>query len=163
MITPDRDVRLRQYARDHSLVRTHELGHGIDGYVWKTDAKTAVKVLNRQVNYLRALACYQRLKQHAIKEIEGFNVPQLEEWDDSLWVVEKSTVERPHILDFGNAYVDSRPDYEESTLAETEATQRELWGEGRWRIVQTILWRLQRLGIYYVDSRAGNISFRDDS
>jgi hypothetical protein len=119
---------------------TTRLGHGEDGTVWSTDAKTAIKAHRRFKNYRIELGCYQRLQAHAIREILGLAIPQLEGWDDDLGIVEP-----PRILDFGKAYLDYPPEYPPEVLEETEEKYREIWGE-KWSTVAAILWKLARIG-----------------
>ena len=152
--------RVEQYALRYKLVvdLNTKLGQGTDGAVWATDRDTAVKAFDRPATYATERNCYLRLQERHITQINGFTVPQLEGFDDSLLVVEMSIVSPPFLLDFGKAYIDHRPDYSEEAIADDEAFRQELF-EDRWPIVESILNRLEGMGIYYVDARPGNITF----
>jgi hypothetical protein len=89
------------------------LGHGTDGSVWRSDRKTAVKVLERERNYQTELECYRRFAAHGVSRIQGFSVPQLIRHDDALWVIEMRIVTPPFILDFAKAWLDEPPEFEE--------------------------------------------------
>jgi hypothetical protein len=69
-------------------------------------------------------------------------------------------VTRPFVLDFAGAYLDTRPDYTEEVLADWRAEKQEQFGE-RWPEVQSILWSLERYGIYLSDVTPGNVAFAD--
>lgn len=161
-MTSDCERRAATYVAKHSLALLKQLGFGTDGVVWCTNSRTAVKAFNRSRNYRTELGCYQRLTDHAITEIEGFSVPRLEAFDDDLLVLEISIVEPPFILDFGKAYLDHPADFSTEVYNDWEQEQLDRWGEERWRVVQVILLRLQRLGIYYLDPKPGNILFSGD-
>jgi hypothetical protein len=124
---------------------------------------TAIKVFRRRENYLNELGCYQRLKERNVTKIKGFDVPKLVGYDDDLLVVEMDIVNPPCVIDFGKAYLDKKPPYSEEQLAESNERQAELWEdwEGRWEIVESIVWSLEGLGIYYLDAKPGNIMFKD--
>ncbi len=155
------DERAAEYARRQgfSFDVTKTLGYGTDGTVWPTSRLTAMKVFERVANYETEKACYLRLQERQVSEILGFAVPQLEQFDDELIVIELSIVSPPFLLDFGKAYLDRKPDYSDETLADDEAFREELFGED-WPVVQRILGRLKSFGIHYVDARPGNITFR---
>lgn len=135
------------------------LGHGTDGHVWNTSERTAVKVFERQKNYALERDCYLRLRDANVSIIAGFNVPCLYEYDDELWIVEMSVVSPPFLLDFGKVYLDNPPDYSPEVMEDDEENRRELF-EDHWEEVEELLWRLQLLGIYYVDAKPGNIRFQ---
>lgn len=131
------------------------LGWGQDGAVWRTDAKTAIKVFLRETNYHRELSCYYRLAEHNIREIDGFEIPIFLNSDDHRMVIEMGIVRAPYILDFGKAYLDEEPPYGLDALNES----RELWEDDQWPVVESILWQLRKIGIYYTDPNPRNIDF----
>jgi hypothetical protein len=161
MAEPWMDERAIEYAKrtGFSLDLTKKLGYGTDGTVWRTNRNTAIKAFERQATYRTEKRCYLRLRDRNVSEILGFTVPQLEGFDDELLIVEMSIVSPPFVLDFGKAYLDTKPDYTEEVLADDEAYRREMFGED-WPTVERILGYLRSLGIYYVDARPGNITFR---
>ena len=105
------ETRRDQYAARYKLTIVAELGFGNDGRIWKTNEDTAVKLFERKEAFSRELNCYQRLAEHGIEEILGFNVPTLLRFDGSLMAIEMEVVDEPFLLDFGKAYVDVRPPY----------------------------------------------------
>lgn len=139
----------------HSL-----LGTGQEGYVWKTDRDSAIKVFDRANNFDRELGCYEILAGLQVSEINGFTVPELIGSDASLRIVEMSIVSPPYILDFGKAYIGRPPDFSSDQMAEYDA-EREEWFEGNWDLVQSAVLLLRSYGIYYWDARPGNINCRN--
>ena len=161
-MTSDHETRAQEYASKHSLKLTKRLGHGEDGTVWSTDAKTAVKSHRRSKNSRMELGCYQRLEEHAIREILGLAVPQLQGFDDDLWVLEIAIVEPPRILDFGKAYLDSHPEHSPEVLEETEQKYSEIWGE-KWPTVAAVMWKLERPLAFTTKTPAQEISILANS
>ncbi len=94
--------------------------------------------------------------------MQGFAIPELIGHNDSLLVIEMRIVAPPFLLDFAKAYLDQRPDFSETTLAEWEDDCKERFGVGRWRTVRSLIWGLERYGIYYYDAKPGNIAFTND-
>src|SRR4051812_11316294 len=56
----------------------------------------------------------------SVTKVHRFAVPKLISWDDDLLIVEIQVVSPPFILDFGKAYLDHPPDFDEQTMAEDE-------------------------------------------
>src|SRR5688572_17802578 len=105
-------------AKHIELNFDHPLGSGIDGRVWPSNRGTAVKVLERQHNYLLERECYQRLHAVEVTDLRGFAVPELVDFDDELLVVEMTIVSPPFLLDFGKVHLDRRPEFSTETVAE---------------------------------------------
>ena len=162
MASSELEIRAREDANLNSIVAdfANPLGDGTDGSVWPTNRKTAVKALQRQRNYRCERDCYQRLKEHQITVIDGLAVPRLVSHDDVLWIIEMDIVSPPFLLDFAKAYLDVPPDHTAEVIEDWRQAQAELW-EDRWPQVRSILWQLERLGIYYQDPKPGNIMFAD--
>jgi len=150
--------RAESYARKHRLRIVDRLGGGTDGEVWTTNRKTAVKVFQSQKNYDMEVGCYQRLRDRGVKNIGQFTIPRLIQSDGTLLAIEMEIVTPPCLLDFGKAYLDGEPEHSNETWAEHYATQREIW-EDKFNEVQSVLWTLRQLGIYYRDPKPGNIMF----
>src|SRR5689334_768724 len=123
MIDQDLELRARKYIEKHNLVTdfTNPLAFGQDGRVWETDKSTAVKVFERLRAYTVELERYRRFIQHGINELCGLAVPQFEDSDDELMVIEIDIVTPPYILDFGKAYLDHPQEYPEETKKEWES------------------------------------------
>jgi hypothetical protein len=153
------------YAAQHQLGLAERLGFGIHGIIFVAEnkgkgGKTAVKAHREFEPYLRERRVYERLKQAAITEILGFNVPQLVRADDPLRVIEMSIVTRPFVLDFAGAYLDASPEFPEEIWNDWEATKQEQF-EARWATVERVLAALKDLGVYMVDVSPSNIAFLD--
>jgi hypothetical protein len=161
MAEPWMDERAIEFAKRYGFVLdlSRKLGYGTDGIVWRTNRNTAIKAFERRATYETEKRCYLRLQERHVTEILGFTVPQLEGFDDELLIVEMTIVFPPFLLDFGKAYIDKKPDYSEEVMAEDEEFRQELF-EDNWPTVELVLSRLESLGIYYVDARPGNITFR---
>lgn len=133
-------------ARDYLALPTPEdkgelselLGKGEDGFVWRTNANTALKVFFRQRNYERELACYIRLSRwNNVTELAGFSIPRLIGEDDALMVIEMGIVTPPWVLDFGKAYIDKAADYPEGVLEDSFASFKENYNDEDWeRVVE---------------------------
>jgi hypothetical protein len=157
-------ARAERYAAQHNLSVdfSHPLGHGTDGAVWRA-GDFAIKVFFGEKQYAVELACYERLEQRGIDSIGAFDVPILLGQDDELLVIQISFVTPPFVLDFGKSYLDRPPPaMSAEMLAYIDQEQRELWEtRERYRQVQSILWQLRQIGIYYQDPKPGNIDFGD--
>jgi hypothetical protein len=155
----------RTYAERHELQLAERLGFGIHGTVFVAENKgksgqTAVKAHYSIEPYIREREVYERLKAGRIRNIGGFNVPQLIGFDDQLRVVEMSVVARPFLLDFAGAYLDVPPKFSEEAWAAWEIEKQEQFEE-RWPKVQAVLAALEELDIHMVDVSPSNIAFLD--
>jgi hypothetical protein len=68
--------------------------------------KTALKIHENALPFVRERDAYVRLQSFEIRMIEGHHVPQLVNFDDELLAIEMSVVARPFVLDLGGAYLD---------------------------------------------------------
>jgi hypothetical protein len=145
-------------SREIRIERKDRLGHGSDGTVWKSSALSAVKALYAEKNYANELESYKRLKEAGIRQLNGFFVPELVDFDDELMIIEMSIVEPPYLLDFGKVYIDRPPPYhnDPQLMANAQAEWQEWFGK-HWARVAGVLQRLENYGIYYVDPRPSNI------
>lgn len=155
MANPVLELRANAYAIENELTITEYLGGGEDGGVWATDQQMALKFCEREKNYLRELACYDILERNGIDSINGCDIPRLIGWDDDLLLIQMLVVKPPYILDFGKAHL-SPPDYSPEVLADHEEKTREQWGH-RIGEIHSIVWQLRQIGIYYLDTKPGNI------
>src|SRR5216684_56875 len=85
----------RLYATRRQFEIAETLGSGKDGIVLVARRKAkpgdvAIKVHRFSENYLRERQAYQRLGDIGIGSVLGFNVPQMEGFDDDLLVIEMS-------------------------------------------------------------------------
>jgi len=158
--------RAHEYAQQHGLALGEELGFGVHGMVLSSESqiktgrsslRSAVKVHEREVCYVRERDIYLRLKDHGITEIHGCAVPELLGFDDKLWIIEMSVVARPYVLDFAGAYLDWKPDFSEEVMADWQADKQEQFGK-QWPEVLAILACLESFGIHMEDMSPSNIS-----
>lgn len=133
------------------------LGFGQDGHVFLTHSNTAVKVLSRPENFRLELACYERLEENGVNAIGMFAVPKLRDFSEELLAIEMSLVEPPFIVDFGKVRLDKRPDYSDEVMADWRAEYAERWG-GDWPKIRSLIYSLEKYGIYYMDPKPGNIA-----
>jgi hypothetical protein len=141
------------------------LGFGYHGIVFAAKHQTkggrfALKAHVRSQEYVRERDVYLRLREHAITAIRGCHVPEMLAFDDALWVIEMTLVDRPFVLDFAGAHLDRRTDFSEEVMADWRAEKQEQFGP-LWREVQAILRFLEGHGIFVEDVNPGNISFGD--
>lgn len=95
------ESKAKRYLQERGRAIVNLLGFGTDGYVWKTNRATAVKVFERQRQYHCERDSYRRLTEHSITQIDGFAIPKLVDYDDELLIVEMAIVSPPYIIDFG--------------------------------------------------------------
>lgn len=153
------DDRARKYAEVRGLALGPQLGSGRDGTIWRVNRQSrvsAIKVHERETSYARERDAYLRLREHAVEEICGLNVPALIDYDDGLLVLEMEVVTAPFILDFASVYFDSPADFSPEVMADWEEKNVDLFGD-RFTEVRRALARLQTMGIYYYDVSLGNI------
>ena len=77
-------------------------------------------------------------QEQGVVKIRNFEVPQLIDFDDDLWVIEMTIVIRPFVLDFAGAYLDRAPDFSEEVMADWYEQKREQFGKN-WPEAQAIL------------------------
>ncbi len=80
------------HANDKVADFVNLLGSGQEGFVWKTDQNSAIKVFDRISNFKTELRCYEILKEHDVSELDGFTIPILLGSDKELRVIEMSIV-----------------------------------------------------------------------
>ena len=149
------------FALLHGIHLNGQLGAGLNGTVWavtgkRDDWEWALKIQDYR-GHRQERAVYERLREHDVTEIAGFNVPYLLRADDAWNAIEMSIVERPFVLDFAQAYLDFRPDFPDEIWEE----RRETWMsryEDDWPRVAQALDALECLGIYYLDVHGNNIA-----
>ena len=160
--------RARLYAARHQLEISEpaeSLGSGKDGIILVAKNKvkpgdSAVKVLKENEAYLREKRVYERLRAAGVRNVMGFNVPQFLGCADDLRVIEMTIVQRPFVLDFAGAHLDTRPEFAAEIWSDWEVEKREQF-EWRWPTVEKILAAFEARGIYLLDVSPGNIGFRD--
>lgn len=138
----------------------YPLGSGIDGYVWRTSRRSALKLCERNKSFQEEVESYRRLHEGKVGRIHGFAVPRLIDCDESLMAIEISVVSPPFLLDFGKVYLDSPPPYwnDAEIMGHWHAEGKENFGP-RWPEVLRLIGALQKYGIWYVDPKPGNIMF----
>ena len=157
---PDKpEGRAEVYAAWHGVTIVHRLGFGIDGVVYSTTKKSALKALERQPSYETERDVYLRLQEHGVTKIRGHHVPQLIDFDDYLWVIEMSIVPRPFVLDFAKATLDVPPNFPEEVMREWLTRKAADFGE-HWSAARAIMNELaEKYGIYLTDLNPNNIAF----
>ena len=63
-------ARATLYAREAQIGICGQLGFGIDGIVFETDRRSALKVFERERGYLMERDVYLRLTEHAVSQIQ---------------------------------------------------------------------------------------------
>lgn len=159
--------KLLQLARDYCESRGVELatklGHGMQGIVYKTSRRSAIKVHDRKDAFNLELAAYRRLEEHKVTKIrEVIAVPQLRDFDEKRQIVEMTLVSPPFVLDFGAAYLDTIPEHAlvPHVRAQTEIKKREMFGDDVEEVNGILADFHARYGIILVDIHPGNIRVR---
>lgn len=156
-----------EYCRRYGLRLADDtsLGFGVHGRVFtcigEIGVRTALKIHEYEEAYCRERDVYLRLLEHEVEKLGGHHVPQMLNCDDQLLAIEMTIVSRPFLLDFGGAYLDRKPDYEEATMTEWLAEKEEQFGSN-WDFASEILAKLRSYGIYVADVNPGNIGFVAD-
>jgi hypothetical protein len=156
---------LRQYNEARGLKIFGMLGSGKDGCVVSVSRPSsplfvsAAKVFFHPTIYKMEREAYFRLRECKVYRENGFNVPQLIDYDDGLSALEISIVAKPRILDFASVFLDFPADFDDERLAEYRDKIVEHF-EDRASDVFSLLDKLERdYGIWYYDARPGNIDF----
>jgi len=68
---------------------------GLDGFLWHTTVDSIIKVFRRSKEFRQERAVYRRLEARHIERIQGFHVPLLLDYDETLEVLELSFVRPP--------------------------------------------------------------------
>ena len=113
------------YAEQQQIEIGRKLGFGWDGTVFATSRQSAIKMFKHERLYQRERDVYLRLDEQRVVRILGFEVPQLIDFDDDLWVVEMTIVSPPFVLDFAGAYLDQKPDFPPEVMADWAAEKEE--------------------------------------
>lgn len=159
-ISDDVRGRLDSYceSRNKELEETDPKWWGWEAFLWRTTDYQIIKVHRNRLEFTNELIVYQKLMAKPVKQIQGFQVPRLIDYDDSLWVLELSFVRPPYVLDFGRATLGSAPPGFDPESADWISEKRRLYGD-RWPEVALLLDALRLMGIYFTDVHKGNICF----
>jgi hypothetical protein len=153
------------FAEQKQLELRARLGFGIHGVVYLAKNNlnrnySAVKAHSDHAPWLRERLVYERLHSVSVRQILGFNVPQLISIDPQLQIIEMTVVKRPFVLDFAGAYLDVFPDFSDEVWDEWEVEKHEQFGND-WPLVQQVIAAFERLDIHLIDVTPRNISLRD--
>jgi len=148
------------YCRRYHIQLRKELGHGLQGIVYATSRRTAIKIHARQRAYLLERDAYLRLRQHTVHKIRNLIVPQLCEHDDENLIIEMTLVAPPFLLDFGGAYLDELPDHASTAAAAAHWDElKEEFGDD-WDEVNLVLKELTKYGVHVLDVNPRNVRLR---
>ena len=154
--------RIELYAEQRSLAIESRLGFGQDGIVYGSSNKTALKCLRTGELYRREKAVYCLLQTKGVKTVRGFHVPELIDYEDTLWVIEMTIVTPPYILDFASAYL-------EPCMNKFSQEQLEEWREQKldefesnWPQVRLLMAAFEGLGVYLSDIHPRNVACHPD-
>lgn len=149
--------RCRAYVDAQGIETEGLLGQGLEGIVWRTSRRSALKVHRFVEEYSRERDAYLRLRAYSLHRLAGFSIPILIHYDDERLALELSIVDRPFVLDFAQAALDESP-----SEFDDPAWRSGLAGMyGRdWPDVERVLEALRQYGIYFRDVHNRNISLR---
>jgi hypothetical protein len=157
VIPADVEQRRTAYCESRGIQTQDLIGYGLDGFVWKTNRASVIKVCRHASLFERELAVYRRLSLLGLHQLQGFRIPSLLDQDAEQWVLELSLVSPPFILDFAAASLGKQPTEMES--AEWLSEKRRMFGAD-WADVQRLLDGLRLYGIHFPDVHLGNIRLR---
>lgn len=113
-----------------------------------------LKVHRSTHTFVPELAAYERLAKHRVTRLQGFDVPQLLDYDSALHILELSFVSPPYILDFVCTGIGTSP--AEFDLERIEADASRQFGTD-WPEVRRLLEALMQIGLFYGDVHNRNI------
>ncbi|HEY8746344.1 MAG TPA: hypothetical protein VIM11_00110 [Tepidisphaeraceae bacterium] len=151
--------RANDYVTTRGIRLERLIGFGREARVYGTGRRTAIKIHDDFEAFQRELLCYIRLVTLEITEVLGHQVPKLFDADERLMVLELTVVERPFLLDFGAARLDSAPDFPADVLETWEQEKIEQFGDHWPHTAAIIDWLRVHAGIYLLDVHPGNIGF----
>ncbi len=157
VVPAELDERRTAYCAARDIQTLDLMGYGLDGYVWKTNRGSVVKVCRHSNLFDRELAVYQRLSQLGLQQLQGFTIPRLLDHDSETSVLELSLVAPPFVLDFAAASLGKAPS--EMALPEWLGEKQRMFGRD-WPDVQRLLDGLRLYGIHFPDVHLGNIRVR---
>ena len=105
-----------------------QVGGGVDGFIWRTDDASVVKVFRRERPFLAELAVYQRIAERGLTKLRGFAIPKLLDIDRENFVLVMTHVDPPYIIDFGAAGLDERPADFQLEFEDWNAEKERLYG-----------------------------------
>ncbi|MSR57941.1 MAG: hypothetical protein EXS05_09730 [Planctomycetaceae bacterium] len=144
-ISPEIAAHLQAYLDAHAIETAGLLGWGMDGFVWRTNRISALKVHRFRSGYRQERDVYLRLRRHTLQRLAGFAIPTLFDYDDSCLALELSIVERPFVLDFAQAGLDVPPaEFDDPAWLKEKAR---IYGKD-WPDVQRLLNALRQYGIF---------------
>lgn len=152
--------RLNKYIAKTGEAEPEKVGGGVDGFVWMSKDRDAIKVFRRERPFRHELAVYERLQERGLSRLRGFWIPELQGFDDELWVLRMSFVKPPFLIDFGAAVLDAKPADFPLDSREWRDEKRRLYGAIDWPEIERLLESLMQHGIFYVDVHKGNIRAR---
>jgi len=121
--------RASEYCRRQGSELGLRLGRGYHGNVFSVDRESrsrqsAIKVHERERDYIRERDVYLRLQSHDVTSILEFDLPELLAYDDDLFAIEMTIVTPPFVLDFAGVYLDREPDFSEKVWAKKWRSER---------------------------------------
>lgn len=152
--------RLNDYckSRGRSLQQFEPTWWGWEAFLWVTTEDSVIKVHRNRLEFENELNSYRRLSGKNVDRLQGFQVPQLLDFDEPGWVLELTYVRPPYVLDFGRAQLGGPPSGFDPESEDWISEKRRLYGD-RWPEVARLLDALRHLGIHYTDVHKGNICF----
>jgi hypothetical protein len=156
-IAPEIEAHRQSYVEMRLIETEGFLGHGVDGIVWRTGRKTALKIHRFRSRYARERDVYLRLRDRSLRRLAGFHIPLLIDYDDSCLALELLIVDRPFILDFAEAGLDTPIGELDDPAWVAEKARK--YGRD-WPEVLRLLNALRQYGIFFRDVHLGNISLR---
>jgi hypothetical protein len=156
-------VKFQQRGETYCRLRAKQIaalrGWGVDGFVWQTSNDSIIKVYRRSHLFESELAVYQRLSEHSVYRLRGFDIPILLDFDETVEVIEMSHVSPPYILDFAAATLGAPPAGFDHEDPHWHAEHARKFGAD-WPEVQRLLDALRQYGVHYTDVHAQNIRVR---
>ena len=108
---PDEYRRLQAYSQRKRIGLLSRLGWGMDGFVYSTTQRSAVKARRQIGTFDKGLRVFQKLAEHPEHAFAGFNVPKLLDFHPELLVIEVELVIAPSLWTLPEQRLESDPQH----------------------------------------------------
>lgn len=127
--------------------------------MWQTSRGSALKIHATPSSYLPEREAYIRLQECGIRQVAGFFVPALVEFDDDLLAIEMTIVMPPYVVDFASARLDSPPDLIEDEGHTLYDLMEDRFGDRAPKVMELYEELAAKADLYLLDFHPQNIKF----
>lgn len=118
-----------RYCMSRGRIPIQLMGFGVEGFVWRSETDSIVKVHLFPREFRQEVLVYQKLQARGLSRLRGFWIPELLDYDRELHILELTFVTPPFILDFATATLDAPPSGTDWDTPEWRAEKRQIYGK----------------------------------